>query len=162
MSVHQDLRFVAADAGAPPAAELIEAMITELEGMYGRIDGTGTPSATPADFAAPSGTFLVGWVGSEPVAGGGVKRLGPGVGEIKRMYVVPEHRGQGLAGKLLVALEDAAADLGYATVRLDTGPHQGSAQRLYERSGYRRIADYNANPHASFWGEKQLGAATGT
>jgi len=75
---------------------------------------------------------------------------------IKRMYVGPDHRGRGLAGLLLGALEDAAVSLGYAVVRLDTGPRQPHAQRLYQRAGYRSIASYNANAAATYWGEKVL------
>ncbi|MCU4183360.1 GNAT family N-acetyltransferase [Acidiferrimicrobium sp. IK] len=146
----------AADAAVPPAATLIEEMILELVGWYGRIDGAGAPSATPGDFAPPGGIFLVGWADGEAVAGGGVKRWDADTGEIKRMYVVAKWRGQGLAGGLLAALEDAARGLGYRRVRLDTGRFQPVAQSLYERRGYLPIPDYNANPHASFWGEKQL------
>ena len=72
------------------------------------------------------------------------------------MYVVPEARGHGVAGVLLRALEDEGRRLGYAIARLDTGPHQPHAQRLYERAGYRSIANFNQNPFASFWGEKRL------
>ncbi|HET9691781.1 MAG TPA: GNAT family N-acetyltransferase [Acidimicrobiales bacterium] len=155
------LRFEAADAARPPAAELLEAMIVELAAVYGRIDGAGRPSATPVDFAPPGGTFLVGWADDVPVACGGVKRIDDEVGEIKRMYVVPGWRGRGVAAALLAALERAAATLGYRLLRLDTGPAQPHAQALYERSGYRPIADYNANPDACFWGEKDLRARPG-
>ncbi|MEA2272469.1 MAG: hypothetical protein QOI98_1177, partial [Solirubrobacteraceae bacterium] len=75
---------------------------------------------------------------------------------IKRMYVLPEARSRGHARRLLVALEDAARALGYARVRLDTGREQPHAQALYESAGYRTIPDYNDNPYASYWGEKDL------
>ena len=73
------------------------------------------------------------------------------------MYVVPAARGRGLARVLLAALEDAALDLGYTTVRLDTGALQPHAQALYESAGYRAIGNFNANPVATYWGEKRLG-----
>lgn len=151
------MEFRAMDAGRPPASDLIEAMIAELEPLYGRIDGPGAPRATPEVFAPPHGTFLVGFDDAgEPVCGGGVKRLGDGVCEIKRMYVVPPARGRGVAGELLRALEDAARELGYTRVRLDTGPRQPHAERLYRGAGYVEIPDYNGNPLAAFWGEKEL------
>ena len=87
---------------------------------------------------------------------GGVRILKPGVAEIKRMYVVPEARGRGVARALLAALEDAARDLGYDRVRLDTGPRQLAAEHLYRSAGYEEIPDYNGNYMASFWGEKRL------
>jgi GNAT superfamily N-acetyltransferase len=85
-----------------------------------------------------------------------VKTLGPGLGEIKRMYVAPHVRGRGLARRLLAALEDAAWRLGHDRVRLDTGPAQAHAKALYESAGYVEIPDYNGNPHASYWAEKKL------
>lgn len=151
------LVLVPTHAGKRPASDLIEAMLAELEPLYGRIDGAGTPSANPDDMWAPSGIFLVGW-GDDgtPVCGGGVKRIGDGTAEIKRMFVVTGARTRGHARRLLGGLEDAARRLGYSRVRLDTGSEQRRAKRLYQSAGYREIADYNGNPHASYWAEKDL------
>ena len=60
-----------------------------------------------------------------------------------------------MAPALLVALEDAARSLG-TRVRLDTGPKQPHAERMYRRAGYAEIANFNDNPFASFFGEKAL------
>jgi GNAT superfamily N-acetyltransferase len=151
------LRFQPVPAGAPPATDLVAAMVAEMAVLYGPIDVPGMPSATPADFAAPHGTFLVGFdERGAPVCGGGVKRLDDEAAEIKRMYVVPDARRRGHATALLRALEDAARDLGYAIARLDTGPHQPHARAMYEAAGYRPIGNFNANPVASYWGEKRL------
>src|SRR3954470_10490410 len=154
------LRFEPVPADAPPARDLIAAMVSEMAVLYGRIDVPGMPSATPADFAPPRGTFLVGFdAGGTPVCAGGVKPLDDGAAEIKRMYVVPAARRRGNARALLRALEDAARGAGDATFRLDTAPRQPHAQAMYEASGYRRIGNFNANPVPSFWGEKDLGTA---
>jgi GNAT superfamily N-acetyltransferase len=151
------MRFEAVPADSPPASVLVAAMVAEMALVYGPIDVPGMPSATPADFAAPRGTFLVGFDDDgAPVCGGGVKGLDEEVAEIKRMYVVPSARGRGVARILLAALEDAARDLGYTIARLDTGPRQPHAQRVYEAAGYRPIGNFNDNPVASFWGEKRL------
>jgi len=151
------LRFVESPADLPPASDLVAAMIDELVPLYGRIDIPQAPSATPAEMGPPSGAFLVGWEDQGAVCCGGLKRLSDDVCEIKRMYVVPAARGQGVAQLLLDALEDAARSRGYTAARLDTGREQPHAQRLYERAGYVSVADFNRNPFASFWGEKQLG-----
>jgi GNAT superfamily N-acetyltransferase len=140
----------------PPATDLVEAMVQEVAEHYGRIDVPGAPTATPADLGPPGGAFVVVYDGEVPVAGGGVKRLDDEACEIKRMYVVPEARGRGVARALLEGLEDAARALGYRVARLDTGPEQPRAQRMYERAGYRPIENFNGNPFASFWGEKAL------
>ncbi len=149
-------RFRRVPAEDPAARRLVADMIDELEPLYGRIDAPGAPTASPDDFRPPAGTFLVGSEGEGIVCGGGVKQLSDTHCEIKRMYVVPQARGRGVARALLAALEDAASELGYAVVRLDTGPLQPHAQALYLACGYRPITDYNGNPFASFWGEKSL------
>ena len=87
---------------------------------------------------------------------GGIKPIAPDAAEIKRMYVVPGARRQGVARTLLRALEDAARERGYAFVRLDTGPLQQGAMTLYASEGYTEIGNFNANPIAAYWGEKQL------
>jgi putative acetyltransferase len=62
--------------------------------------------------------------------------------ELKRMFVHPDARGQGLARGLLSAVEQAAAAAGVAELRLETGPLQHAAIALYERSGYERIPNF--------------------
>ena len=151
------IEFRAASAGDEPGRGLIRAMSDEIGALYPiGLEAPGMPSATPTDLGPPGGTFLVGWRDGAAVCCGGVKRLPDGACEIKRMYVVPELRGQGVARALLGALEDAARALGYSIARLDTGPKQPHAQALYESAGYARIGNFNANPVASFWGEKVL------
>lgn len=151
------MQFRTVDPAVPPATDLVAAMVAEMEPLYGRIDVAGAPTATPEDFsAARGGAFVVGFDGGEPVCGGGVKRLPDGACEIKRMYVVPSARGRGLGRDLLDALEDAARSLGFTVTRLDTGEHQPHAERMYREAGYRDVGNFNANPFASFWGEKSL------
>lgn len=154
---HFHLVFAPISADGWPAAELVEAMVQEMAEMYGsRIDGDDMPSAKPADFAEPAGTFLVGFLDGEPVAAGGVKPLGDGVAEIKRMYVHPSARRRGVARRLLAELEAAARRRGHEAVRLDTGPKQPHAVALYESAGYAEIGNYNANPRATYFAEKRL------
>src|SRR5262245_2107789 len=145
--------------GSDPAAQaLVAAMVDEVGALYEQGMAKG-PSASPEELSPPTGGFVLLLDGDRPVAGGGIKRLGAGVCEVKRMYVVPEARGRGLGTVLLEALEALARDLGYAVARLDTGAKQPGAQRMYERAGYIAVADYNGNPYASFWGEKALDGA---
>jgi len=139
------------------AARLVDAMVTEMDQLYAQGPGRGVGSgASPSDFSPPTGAFLVIYADGKPVAGGGLRRDEDGVAEIKRMYVVPEARRQGLGRRLLEALEDKARELGYARIRLDTGNRQPHAQAMYERAGYHPIENYNGNSMASFWGEKIL------
>jgi GNAT superfamily N-acetyltransferase len=149
-------RFVANDPELPPASELLAEMAVELNEMYGTPSRLDRPALAPSELRAPDGTYLVGWEGQVAVAGGGVRRLDDGVAEIKRMFVRPAARSRGIAGELLTALEYSARSLGYRLARLDTGPKQSHAERLYRRAGFAPVAPYNDNPYASFWGEKDL------
>lgn len=151
-----DLQFTPCRADEPPASDLVEAMVSEMEPLYGRIDVPEAPTANADEMWPPHGTFVVAWRDGEPIACGGVKGLGEGACEIKRMFVSVPERGRGVAGVLLEALEQEARDLGFKIARLDTGEKQPHAQRIYEAAGYRPIGNFNANPFASFWGEKAL------
>ena len=164
-----EIRFSPVDPSTPPGSDLIEAMVAEMRELYGIVGHVGVPLDLP-ELAPPGGVYLVGRAGPEAgpegvpggvpdgviVAGGGLRTIAEGIGEIKRMYVVPAWRGRGAGARLLAALEAAALGLGLATVRLDTGPDQPGARHLYEKSGYRSIPDYNGNERAAFWGEKRL------
>lgn len=133
-------------------------MRAEMAELYpgNDIAGDHMPRADGAVLNPPAGRFLVGYEDGQPVCCGGIKRLGPSECEFKRMYVVPSARRRGIARALLAALEDRARELGYRTARLDTGPSQPAAQHLYESAGYRAIENFNANPVATFFGEKEL------
>jgi GNAT superfamily N-acetyltransferase len=139
-------------------AVLLAEYAAEIAAMYDGADlnAPGMPTAGPAEFAAPAGAFLAGYVDRTPLCCGGLKQLGAGIGEIKRMYVVPGARRQGIARLLLVALEDAARERGYLTVRMDTGSRHQHAIRFYEAEGYLPVEDYNGNPLAAWWGQKSL------
>jgi GNAT superfamily N-acetyltransferase len=131
-------------------------MRTELNDVYETFSRLDNPPLSPDELRAPDGAYLVGLEGSAAVAGGGLRRLDDGVAEIKRMFVRPAARSRGVARALLEALEDAARDLGYERVRLDTGPKQLHGLALYRSAGYVDVPPYNDNPFACFWGEKVL------
>jgi GNAT superfamily N-acetyltransferase len=143
-------------AGQEPAASLLGAFGADIATIYGDWDPSRGPSATPTDFEPPTGGFVVAYRKGVAVGGGGLKRLDDGVAEIKRMYVAPEARSQGVARRILEALEELARERGYSRIRLDTGPEQPHALALYQSAGYRAIEDYNDNPYATFWFEKIL------
>ncbi|MCW3013436.1 MAG: GCN5-related N-acetyltransferase [Solirubrobacterales bacterium] len=156
MTTGIDFRPARVDGGEGGA--LVQAMRDEIAAIYDgqALDGPEMPKAGPAELSPPGGAFIVGWRDGEPICCGGIKRLPDGACEIKKMFVTPATRGQGVARALLAALEDLAREVGYTVVRLDTGPRQPHAQRLYESEGYAPIANFNANPVASFFGEKAL------
>jgi GNAT superfamily N-acetyltransferase len=150
------VHFEPCDPEEPPASELLAATRAELNDVYETFSRLDNPPLAPAELRAPGGAYVVGYEGEQAVAGGGVRRLAEGVAEIKRMYVRPSARSRGVAAALLAALEDAARALGYTCARLDTGPKQPHALRLYRSAGYSEVPPYNDNPFACFWGEKRL------
>ncbi len=138
----------------PDVLPLAKAMGDEVSELYADYGLGLLPDL--ASFLAPGDTALVGYAEGEPVTAGAVHRIDDETGEIKRMYVVPERRGQGLSRKLLVALESLARREGFTRVRLDTGKRQPRALALYRATDYREIPDYNGNRFASYWFEKEL------
>jgi GNAT superfamily N-acetyltransferase len=123
----------------PSAQLLIEALQAEYVVRYGGPDDT---PVDPAQFAPPSGAFVVGYVDGAAVAMGGLRSHGDNDVEVKRMYVLPEARRMGLARLVLSALEDRARGLGASRIILETGQKQPEAIRLYESSGYSPIAGF--------------------
>lgn len=77
-----------------------------------------------------------------PVGCGAIKEYEPGTLEIKRMYVVPHKRGQGIASIILKELENWAQELGYQKCVLETGKRQPDAIQLYTKNGYTPIPNY--------------------
>jgi GNAT superfamily N-acetyltransferase len=155
--VDLEFRAVAVDDG--DGARLAAAMVEEMRVLYDGLDldGAHMPKAGPGELGPPDGGFLVGYdPEGTAICCGGFKRFAPEVAEIKRMYVVPEARGTGVARQLLERLEAGARDLGFTIVRLDTGDRQPGAVRLYLRAGYHEVANYNGNPAAAWFGEKSL------
>lgn len=78
----------------------------------------------------------------KPMACGAFKHFEAGAVEIKRMYVLPEARKNGLAQRVLQSLENWAAETGMKACVLETGLNLPEAIRLYENAGYTRIPNY--------------------
>jgi len=149
-----------ADPLGADAVACIDADLAELAGRFesGFDPGRG-PSADPQELVPPSGLFLLARLDGRPLGCAALKRIGAGIGEIKRMWVSPSARGLGIAQRLLDALERHAGGIGMSTLRLDTNRTLTEARALYARNGYREIPPYNQNPYADHWFEKTLEAA---
>lgn len=150
------------DPRSPEASGAVANYFAELDRRFpGGFDATDQSSGDPAEFRPPGGAFVIGLVDDAVAACGGVRTIGDGIGEIKRMWVDPDRRGLGLGTRLLRHLESLSAGLGHRIVRLDTNDNLTEALALYRRRGYREIERYNDNPYALCWFEKDLRAAAG-
>ena len=132
---------------------------TEVRARYG---GKDEPGAHPTS-ADVSVVLVARDDDGTPLGCGALRALGDGVAEVKRMYVVPAARGRGVSKAVLAGLEDAARERGWTTLRLETGPLQPEAIRLYEGAGYRPVEAFGAyvgDPDAegSLFYERELGA----
>lgn len=79
--------------------------------------------------------------------------LYPEFGELKRMYVSPCGRGQGVARRLMALLESRAVEAGCKLLMLESGPYQHEALALYTSAGYERrgpYGDYTNDPLSVF------------
>ena len=157
MAAEVELRLDSADSAE--SLRLLAAYEAELVSLGVTLNHGWSGGVTAEQLRAPHGAWLVGWRGDEAVACGGVRLLSPAVAEVKRMYVDPSARGVGLARRLVARLEAEAVALGATVARLDTGRDMAAAVALYRSSGYREVEDYNGNPDAGWWFEKDLRAA---
>jgi len=134
-------------------------MIADLQQVY--VERYGDVDITPVDpaqFAAPLGYFVIGYLDGVPVACGGwrVNDELDGAAEIKRMYVVDSARGKGLSRLVLAHLEATAREAGLLRMVLETGLRQPEAIALYTSSGYERIDNfgvYRDHPESRCFGK---------
>jgi ribosomal protein S18 acetylase RimI-like enzyme len=137
---------------APVARDCLARYAAELDATFP--EGFDASTLTrPEDV---TGTQLVAVEEGVPVGCGLWIRLGPGVAEIRHLWVAPEARGLGLGRKLLGRLEVDAANHGIATVRLGTHPLLTEALALYRGSGYADIGGYSDIPYNQLAFEKVL------
>jgi putative acetyltransferase len=131
------------------AITLIQELSRELGATYGD-DGEG--AFTPNDVTIDRSAFVIAWLDGKAVACGALRPMSDSsVGEIKRMYVRKEARGQGISRHILAKLEELARDYTYKRLILETGTLQPEAVNLYESSDYKQMACYGQyvnNPYS--------------
>ena len=100
----------------------------------------------PGAYAPPNGRLLLA-VQHDEVAGCiALRALEDSVCEMKRLFLRPAFRGQGLGLRLVRAAIDEARRIGYRAMRLDTLPTMAAAAALYHSLGFRTIPAYRHNP----------------
>ena len=111
----------------------------------------GELAGLPGDYAPPRGALLVAMQDRETVGCVALRPLASDdddamVGEVKRLYVVPQARGAHAGLALMQALLERARAVGYDALKLDTLATMTSARTLYASLGFRECAAYYRNP----------------
>ena len=101
----------------------------------------------PSKYAPPRGRLLLAFIDGAPVGCGALRPFDQLACEMKRLYVRPKHKGQGIGRKLAERLIAEAKQIGYTRMRLDTIPAEMmEANRLYLSLGFHEIPEYYHNP----------------
>ncbi len=128
--------YAAGDAG--PCRRILEVVLPAF-GLNVDFEGTDRDLLdVDASYLAGGGAF---WVVEAPGSGrvigmGGLHRVAPDTGEVRKMYFLPELRGRGFGRKLLDTAVGFARERGIRTLTLETASVLGDAIRLYERYGF--------------------------
>lgn len=153
--------FQVVDAQSESARWALGQYFDELnERFIGGFDAAAALGEASDALNPPAGLFVIAGPVEAPIGCGGVHFIDGDRGEIKRMWVAPSARGQGVASRLLRHLEQLIAASGRASVVLDTNSALPVAIAMYRRHGYVQIERYNDNPYAHLWFGKQIDSPT--
>ena len=152
-------------ADSAPDAPAVAACLAAYAALLAeRVPGLSPPHAPGPAFDAaaeaalyrpPHGACLLARQDGNGVACVMLKRVAHGLGEVKRLWVDPAARGQGLARRMMAAIEDRARAMGMTALRLDTNENLPEAIALYRATGWHEIAPFTAFP-ATHWFGKAL------
>jgi len=134
-------------------------------GEYFRLLAARVPGVTPemlvlplpdaARCRAPEGATLIAWSDDLPVGTVALRRHDATSAEVKRLWIDPLARGQGLGRRMMRAIEARARDMGFTWARLDSNTALAEAIALYRSDGWRETGPYSGPP-ADIWMIKRL------
>lgn len=113
---------------------------------------------TVEQMAEPTTTVFIAREDGRAVGCGALKRHEGGVGEVKRMYTRPSHRGRKIGAEIVQRIEALAREKGLKRLVLETGDRHPAAWTVYERAGFTRcgaVLDYPDSKWSVFY-EKSL------
>ncbi|MBR43890.1 MAG: GNAT family N-acetyltransferase [Gemmatimonadetes bacterium] len=137
-----DIEFVRFSSDLEPVKALFTAYMAmphhEMECC--EYDSASEIESLPEPYVEPRGAILMASLNTQPV---GCVALAPfnehRTCEMRRLYVLPEARGQGIGRTLVEQIMEVARGLGYRVMRLDTAPELAVAIGLYEELGFLRV-----------------------
>jgi ribosomal protein S18 acetylase RimI-like enzyme len=141
---------------SPAASDCLARYFRELEARFERgYDPAYGYSQLAETLTPPAGYFVVAKLDDRAVGCGGL-RCHADHGEVKRMWVAPEHRRLGVGRRILEHLERLARERQLPLIRLSTNKSLEEAQSMYRRLGYSEVGAFDAEPYAHHWFEKRL------
>lgn len=141
------------------ARRLVEDYVDSLGIDLGFQDIENELADFPGAYAPPQGSLLLAFDEGEPIGCVAVRAFDGDCCEMKRLYVKPAGRGRGIGRALAVAAIEAARELGYRMMRLDTLAEMEAARALYRSLGFRDVDAYRYNPTpGTAFMELELGA----
>ncbi len=100
----------------------------------------------PGEYAPPEGCIFLCRIQDDIAGCIALRKLEPGICELKRMYVREGYRGKGIGKMLVEEVIRRAKKIGYKKMRLDTLRSMKTAIRIYEELGFKEISAYRYNP----------------
>jgi GNAT superfamily N-acetyltransferase len=143
MTTTPRITTAAEDVRSADATQLLAELTAELAALYETTDGSA--GFSPDQVEVPRAAFIVARIDGQPVGCGALRPLDATTVEVKRMYTRDAYRRLGVAQAILVEIDRLALELGYTTLKLQTGPRQPEAAALYEQVGYRRIPRFSGD-----------------
>lgn len=157
LSENKELLIEEVDPRDPDAVRCLSNYYAELARRFERgfeVSLSRDPEAR--DMIRPCGAFFVAYLSAAAVGCVGLKGLGDGQAEIKRLWVSPIARKRGIAKRLMTAAETSAKELKISVLKLDTNSALPEASALYTRLGWREIERFNDDPYPDLFFEKRL------
>lgn len=108
------------------------------------------------DLRPPTGVLLVATQGRATVGCAGLRLLPDRLGEVKRVFVEPAARGNGLGARLMAELERRACGYGLTRLRLDTRSDLVEARAMYAALGYEEVPAFSTGSYSERWFAKTL------
>ncbi|MGX5697404.1 GNAT family N-acetyltransferase [Agromyces soli] len=107
------------------------------------------------DLTGDTGALLLCTQGGIPIACAGVRYYAHHA-ELTKVFTLPEHRGSGIATRLISGIEGMCLARGLDVLKLDTRSDLAEACALYERLGFEEVQPFNDSPHSDRWYSKAL------
>ena len=117
-------------------------LVRELDAFLAEIDGDDHVFYAQLNKTDLLKQVVVAYHDNKAVGCGAIREFEKNAMEVKRMYTLPQHRGKGIAAKVLDELEKWSTELGFVKCILETGLRQPEAIALYKKAGYANVPNY--------------------